>query len=235
MVENSKYQGSELVLFEHAANWKKYFSNQFTPYINGSVLEVGAGLGANTKILHNEKISTWVLLEPDTIMAEKLKEDILQKKLPANCSVQTGTIAGVSEQFDTIIYIDVLEHIENDGEEVLKATRLLKNGGHLIILSPAFQILFSPFDKEIGHFKRYCKKDFKVMKTKNLKLKYSRYLDSLGYFAAFLNKYVLQQKYPSIKQVNFWDKTLIPISKIVDKILFYSFGKSILIVWQKTK
>jgi ubiquinone/menaquinone biosynthesis C-methylase UbiE len=233
MNESFIYPGEELVLFQHATNWKKYFSAQVKDYIKGNVLEVGAGIGSTTFLLNDGSAKLWLMLEPDEKMSAELKMKIETKGLPGNCSLQTGTIDQLSSTFDTIIYIDVLEHIEADAEEMKNAAALLNTGGHIIVLSPAFQFLYSPFDKAIGHYRRYTKKMLRDITPAGLQVNSTRYYDSVGYFAALMNKLFLRQKYPSRKQVMFWDKWLVPVSRISDRVFFHSFGKSIIGVWKK--
>jgi cyclopropane fatty-acyl-phospholipid synthase-like methyltransferase len=233
MSEPFKYPGDELVLFQYATNWKKYFSKQIMPFIKGNVLEVGAGIGSTTQLLNDGSSNQWLMLEPDEKMFEMLGKRIESKEFPANCQLQKGTIDQITSTFDTIIYIDVLEHIENDAEEMKKAAALLNAGGHIIVLSPAFNFLFSPFDKAIGHYRRYNRKMFRKISPDGLQLISNRYYDTVGYFAALMNKLFLRQKYPTLKQVKFWDKWMVPVSRIKDKLLFHSFGKSIIAVWQK--
>src|SRR4026209_306424 len=107
-------------------------------------------MGSTTLLLNDGSAGQWLMLEPDAQLSSQLKSKIETKAFPVNCRLQTGTIDQLSSSFDTIIYIDVLEHIENDREEMKKAAWLLRDGGHLVILSPAFQFLYSPFDKAIG-------------------------------------------------------------------------------------
>jgi ubiquinone/menaquinone biosynthesis C-methylase UbiE len=227
------YPGDELVLFQLATNWKKYFSRSIKRFINGKVLEVGAGIGSTTLLLNDGSATQWLMLEPDEKMSALLKKKIESKEFPANCRLQTGTIGQLGSTFDTIIYIDVLEHIEADAEEMKKAATLLNTGGHIIVLSPAFNHLYSSFDQSIGHFRRYNKKMFRLITPEGLQLISNRYFDTVGYFAALMNKLVLRQKYPTLKQVLFWDKWMVPLSRIKDKLLFHSFGKSIIGVWKK--
>lgn len=234
MTESFKYQGDELELFQHAKNWKKYFSRQIKPFIKGNVLEVGAGIGATTLLLNDGTASKWLMLEPDEQMSNSLKKKIEGKEFPINTQLQAGTIDHLTETFDTIIYIDVLEHIEADAAEMNKAAALLNPGGHIIVLSPAFQFLYNPFDKAIGHYRRYNKRMLKKITGPALQIVSNRYYDSAGYFAALLNKVLLRQKYPTIKQVLFWDRWLVPVSKIADKLSFHSFGKAIIATWKKS-
>lgn len=233
MSDSFKYPGDELVLFQHAKHWKKYFSRQVRPYIKGTVLEVGAGIGSTTLLLNDGSAKQWLMLEPDEQMYLALKEKIGANLFPGNCRLQSGTIDGASTMFDTIIYIDVLEHIEDDAEEMKKAAGLLNEGGHIIVLAPAFQSLYSPFDKAIGHCRRYSKKKLNKIAPAGLKLMSCRYYDSVGYLASVMNKLFLRQKMPSLRQVHFWDRWMVPVSAVTDKICFHSFGKSIIAVWEK--
>src|SRR5438132_12689766 len=109
------YQGSELVLFAGARNWKAYFAAFLRPYIGQRVLEVGAGLGNNIGLLISPLVREWVCLEPDASLADQIQAEIIEGRLPGACRVSTGTIAAIrdSERFDTILYVDVLEHIED--------------------------------------------------------------------------------------------------------------------------
>ncbi len=232
---NYQYIGNELEIFKEATNWKEYVASTASPYIYGKVLEVGAGIGSTTSFLNNSKVTNWTCLEPDAHLFQKLVDRIKETETPVNCSAKNDTIfsIGTDKKFDTIIYVDVLEHIEKDQEEFIEASKHLESQGHLIVLSPAFSFLFSPFDRAIGHYRRYNKAAYKKLSSPEMELQQIKYLDSFGFFASLMNKLLLKQSYPSQKQVNFWDRLLIPISKISDRFFFYSFGKSILGVWRK--
>ena len=235
MSTDYKYPGEELELFEAATNWKNYFAGHISSYLTGKVLEVGAGIGGTTLLLNKGEADYWLLLEPDETMQQILQQKINDKLLPSSCKTVQGTLDSLdkNEKFDCIIYIDVLEHIENDAVELRKATDHLEEGGHLIILSPAFQFLYSPFDKAIGHYRRYNRKTLSAIQPASLTREKIVYLDSIGFFASLLNKILLRQSYPAKRQLRLWDQWMIPISKITDHVLFYSFGKSILVVWKK--
>ena len=140
----------------------------------------------------------------------------------------------MEENFDTIMYLNVLEHIEDDIEEINNALKKLKKNGHLIILVPAHNNLYSKFDEAVGHFKRYEIDFFKQIKIQNLKKQKLIYLDSMGYFLYYLNKLFFKDEiYPSNFKILIWDKLFTPITFIVDRLLMYKFGKNILYVVQK--
>jgi SAM-dependent methyltransferase len=229
------YIGNELELFKHAHNWKNYYASFIKKYLINDVLEVGAGIGETTRSLCDGNQKSWLCVEPD---AELTKEITIKKEsgyLPSFIEIVTNTLEGVdsNRKFDAIIYIDVIEHIENDTDELKKASSFLKPGGHLIVLVPAHNYLYSEFDKSIGHFRRYNKKMLIEVAPKELKQIDLKYLDSLGLLASLANKWFLKQDYPELKQIKFWDNFIIPISKITDILSFYSIGKTVIGIWQK--
>lgn len=224
------YIGSELELFQFAVNWKKYFTSNINKYIAGKVLEVGAGFGVNTKYLFTERVTSWTFIEPDSKLASKIPnytaEIHIEKK------VVIGTIDNLyNEKFDTIIYIDVLEHIEESKNEICKIKEMLSKDGHLIILVPSFQFLYNEFDAHLGHFRRYDKLTLRKEINSNFREKELFYLDSIGLFASIANKYFLKKAYINIKQVMFWDKFLVPVSKVIDKLILRKVGKSLIGVY----
>jgi SAM-dependent methyltransferase len=234
-MKNTKYVGNELGLFKDAVNWKNYWYNEVDKFISGDVLEVGAGIGVNTNLilLNNKNCKSILSLEPDKSLSDQILENLSGdvSKVTINCKY----LNDIPEEmkFDTIVYIDVIEHIEDDCKELVKATSHLKEEGILIILVPAFNFLFSPFDKAVGHYRRYNKKMLSNAipnELTNLKL---FYLDSMGICASLLNKFVLKQPYPTKKQILRYDNVIIPISKLVDKLLFNSLGKSLVGIWKK--
>jgi cyclopropane fatty-acyl-phospholipid synthase-like methyltransferase len=231
----NNYQGNELDLFAKAINWKSYFSSFIKPYLNDKVLEVGAGQGGTTEIFANEiKNRKWTCVEPDTILCEKILYLIADEQLPNNVKVLNGTIDKINnDNFDTILYIDVIEHLERPELEIKKAADLLTSDGYLVILVPAHNYLYSSFDKSIGHKTRYNKKLLKTIIPNSLSKSDVRYLDSVGFLASFMNRMILKQSMPTTKQILFWDGVLVQLSKTIDKLLFYKCGKSLLGVWKK--
>ena len=198
------------------------------------MLEVGAGNGSTTKILWNKSVTKWICLEPDHKLFLSLKTKLDKKNLPHNCELHHGILSSIkSKTFDCIAYIDVLEHIKDDGEELRQTTELLSSNGKLIILSPAYNWLFSPFDKSIGHVRRYNYDSLKTLESKSLKLTHYEYLDSVGIILSLLNKVALKQTYPTKKQIMIWDKFVVPLSKIIDPFVARSFGKSIIGIYTK--
>jgi SAM-dependent methyltransferase len=229
------YKGGELELFARARNWKAYWISALRNHIHGSVLEVGAGIGANTLLLRNGAENRWVCLEPDPQLAAVLEQKTdTSTNLPA-VEVRQGTVAslGPGEIFDTILYIDVLEHIEEDRQEVEQASNHLAAGGHLIVLSPAYTWLFSPFDQALGHYRRYTAGKLKELTPPALRVTKAIYLDSIGLLASAANRFFLKQSLPNPRQIYWWDTCLVRCSRILDPLTAYRFGKSVACIWER--
>lgn len=227
------YVGSELNLFAGATTWKSYVRLHLRPYLSGDILEVGAGIGASTATFCDGTQRRWVCLEPDRDLADRIKSNLPAEL--ANCEVVVGTLSdlGPGDQFDSILYMDVLEHIEADAAELARAASHLRPNGFLAVLSPAFPWLFTPFDAAIGHFRRYTKNSLRSITPQGLREVKCIYLDSAGLLASLGNKLFLRAPIPSKAQIQFWDRTMVPISRYADRALNHAIGKSILGVWQK--
>jgi SAM-dependent methyltransferase len=222
-----EYAGSELGLFEKAVNWKRYWRAQIAPFVHGSVLEAGAGIGSNTRLLAGLAYRSWTCLEPDGALAARIE-------LPtASHRKITGTIADLRGSFDTIMYIDVLEHIEDDAAEMARAAARLSPGGHLIVLAPAHAFLYAPFDAAVGHFRRYCRASLRKAAPARLRESKMVYLDAAGLMASAGNRLLLRQSMPTERQILAWDRLMIPISRVIDPVFGHRLGKSVLGVWQR--
>jgi len=230
-----RYAGSELELFADARNWKNYFCGKLRPYLGEEVVEVGAGLGSTSRLLSKGLEKRWLCLEPDAALARAIEGRVRAGELPACCEVQVRTLAELDagERFDTILYIDVLEHIEDDRAELATAARFLRPGGRLAVLSPARQFLFSDFDRAIGHHRRYDKRGLRAVVPEGLEEERVFYLDSAGMLASMANRFLLRQSSPSAKQIQTWDRLLVPISRVLDRLLAHRLGKSIVGIWRK--
>ena len=144
----------------------------------------------------------------------------------------TSVLEGTGS-FDTILYLEVLEHIADDRAELARAARLLSPRGHLIVLGPAHQFLFSRFDAAIGHYRRYNRKVLRALTPPDCVFEASMMLDSAGFFASMANRLLLSAPLPSKRQIAVWDKLLVPVSRVLDRMTGYRFGKSVVAVWRK--
>lgn len=229
-----EYPGGELGIFASARNWKSYYSRLLRPYIAGRVLEVGAGIGGTMPALWNSAVSDWLCLEPDPSLALELVER-LRNFRNAKVGSQIGTLEDLSPDrfFDCILYIDVLEHIRDDREELRRAAKRLNRGGRLIVLAPAFQFLFTAFDRAVGHERRYTRASLSRVFPSELQKDELFYADSIGALLSLSNKLLLKKSLPTLGQILFWDRVVVPISRVVDPLMGRRFGRSVIAVYSE--
>lgn len=223
-----EYVGCELDLFAKAVNWKRYWRSCIEPYVGGDVLEVGAGIGANTRILSDLPHRSWTCLEPDRTLVSRIEMG------PGYCA-RLGTTCQLtpSDRFDSILYVDVLEHIEDDRAELDRAAAHLNPGGHVVVLAPAHQFLYTPFDRAVGHFRRYSRSMLRAAAPPRLHEVKVVYMDSVGMLASAANRFLLGQSMPNENQILTWDRLMVPLSRGLDPLLLNRVGKSVIGVWRR--
>ena len=227
-MSNLKYDGFELEYFDNSNNFRKYQLNLIKKFLKNNTAEVGPGRGGFVNY-YKKYCKFLYLIEPDKKLCGLLKKKYPNKKI----IIKNSTINKIQTKFDTIMYFDVLEHIQNDLKEVLSAKKRLKKNGCLIFSVPAFQIFYNNFDKSVGHYKRYNKEDFITIASKtNLKIEKILYYDSFGLLLIIFSKIFNISNKNLGKNIKIWN-FLIPFSKILDVLTFNKFGKSLLCVFKK--
>lgn len=219
-----------------ATRWKTYFAGKIKEYLGESVLEVGAGLGVNILYLWGPRQKRWTSLEPDPQLVNRIPETLAAQPWADRVETHLGMLLDLPPvpAYDSILYIDVLEHIEHDGEELNETQKRLNPGGNIIVLSPACPFVYTGFDKSLGHYRRYNKASLKACSPAGAKLQRLFHLDSIGLFASVANKLVLHQSAPpSVSQILFWDRYLVTASMIIDRLIGFQAGKTIVAIWTK--
>lgn len=229
-----RYLGQELELFRAAQQWKRYLRDWTRPAISGSVLEVGAGLGATTRALCGGAARAWLALEPDPELAEAARASFARDPLPLQPELVCGTLEALppERRFDTILYVDVLEHIADDAGELRRAAGHLRAGGALIALCPAYPWLYSEFDRALGHHRRYSARALRALSPPGLRLARLEHLDACGLLASLGNKLLLRRALPTRAQVWVWDRLLVRASQRLDPWLGRRVGKTLAAEWR---
>jgi hypothetical protein len=222
-------QEFEFAPLEYARNYRRALVAEFSPFLHGNVLEVGAGVGHITALLNIvPTVKRVVALEPETQFRERLSRII-----PSNCVVH-GTISDVRENgWNAIVCVNVLEHIENDVHE-LRAyrARLQEEHGCLCLFVPARQELYAPIDRDFGHYRRYDKPNLaEKLQRAGFETVRLTYFNSVGYFIWWLNfKVVKHRRFEPAKIVVF-DRFIFPLIHAAEsKLVRPPFGQSLLAV-----
>lgn len=193
------------------------------------VLDFGAGSGSLTEIWR--EVSG---VAPDCVELDPTLRAILVRK-GFNAVPNLASLAG---NYDFIYSSNTLEHILNDDEILLQLTSLLTPGGIIGIYVPAFPMLFTDFDKSVGHFRRYRRHALiRKLEAAGTSVRYCSYSDSVGFFATAILKLIgfsFHQAPSTSKMMKIYDRCLLPISTVLDQVGFRFFlGKNLLIIARK--
>jgi len=217
----------------YLVNYNKHIVNLFCKYLSGvgSVIDFGAGSGALADIFTQKYDKRPLCIEIDS----KFKMILNLKGFSV-----FEDIDKISEEVSFIYSSNVLEHIEDDISALKELNAKLMYGGYLAVYVPAFQMLYSEFDLMAGHYRRYQKLELlKKMEEANFEIVDVRYVDSVGFIIwallKLLGKFSLTtESHSQPSKLLFYDKYILPITKILDLILFRNlFGKNILIVGRR--
>lgn len=227
------YMGRELELFAAAHRWRAYWGSKVAPFLGQRVLEVGAGIGSNALALHRAGLADWLAVEPDPELADRFLERTAA--LQPRPRVHRGTLESLRGEapFDAALYIDVLEHLDDDADEVARAAACLRPGGHLLALSPGHPSLYSAFDKAIGHVRRYTLKGLEQLVGRHCTVIAAMHLDSVGALLSLGNRMLLHAAEPTRRQLAFWNGVCVPLSRLVDPLVGHRLGRSVLVVGRR--
>jgi glycosyltransferase involved in cell wall biosynthesis/precorrin-6B methylase 2 len=209
--------------------------NTLSPFIGEEVLEVGAGLGLITQMLVDDgkKVTA---LEPDAGLFSRFSENLKSSGANGYCMTLNeylGTVAP-DASFDTILYVNVLEHIGDDIGELKTALRAMKPDAKVVIFVPAAPRLYGTMDWISGHFRRYRMNELKsVASMAGLKIVECRAFDPIGALPYWLMYRLLKSRTLSNSSVTLYDKIIIPLSAAIPaSVIRRTGGKNLILVGQ---
>jgi len=135
-------------------------------------------------------------------------------------------------KFDTVFSLNVLEHVKNEKQFIENCKKLLKPGGQVVILVPAFNILYNRLDTNLYHYRRYTKKSLNQVMSEQFEIKKTSYFNLMGIPAWYISGKLFRDNVMKKGKVDLYNK-LVPIFKIIDKITLKKVGLSVISVGQK--
>jgi len=235
-----EYVGKDLEAMDFAVNYHRWILEIIKPFLGEHLVEVGAGTGAFSELLLETKPKTLSLVEPST-MVEDLRNNLRRKDTTTEIQIFHDIFAAVAARLksenapDSIIYINVLEHIEDDSAELKTVWETLREKGRIFIFVPALPALFSEFDRRIGHFRRYRKTEIEEKcRAAQLRVVHSRYFDVTGIFPWLVKYRLMKSITMESTAVQLYDKFVVPVAKPLESFLPPPIGKNLLVIAEKT-
>lgn len=208
-----------------ASNYICWIVDLCRPHLGQRILEIGAGKGDFSE--HFSKHSHVYVTE----ISSRSKRELLTRFKDSE-RVQVAEVDLFSPQqsmkFDSVVMINVLEHIEQDEEVLRGVQRLLNPGGSIVLYVPAHWLLYSRFDNQIGHFRRYTSREVEgILTSAGFRQVSSRYVNSIGAIGWFVVCRVLRRKASEKSSVALMDKVVIPVVRKVESRVRLPFGISV--------
>ena len=232
MPKNKPYKGHDLEILADLPNYYSWIIEKFRPWLNGRIMEIGTGIGTISKLIFDDA-DQLVLVEPSSHLTDYLPSSITKSKKVSiyNQTLEQRLPQMTNQSCDTIIMVNVLEHIEDDGAAIKALHRVLKPGGHLLLFVPALQYLYSELDREHGHFRRYhlAPLEYKL-NVHGFKIQDSRYFDIVGVFPWWLINTLGKKTEFNPAMAKFYDRYFIPVTKFLERFISRPFGKNIIII-----
>jgi len=227
---NANTADFEFAALNEARNYREALIKEFGASLRGNVIEIGAGIGQITGLLRElPQISRLVSIEPDAAFTARFRAAHPEVELIEGTIEQAP--AGVD--WDGILSINVLEHIEADEAELGRYARALSaRHGALCLFVPARPEIYAPIDKDFGHFRRYTRPELrKKLRAAGFEIERLSYFNWVGYFAWWVNFCLLKKREFEVAKVRAFDRAIFPIVHSLESSLIRPpFGQSLLAI-----
>lgn len=229
------YEGlSNLHLMAKAWNYNSWMFRSVLPWVGGRVLEIGAGIGTFTEFLLDRGHVTSTEMDEECLaeLSRRFRDMPTVEVRHLDIACVDGEAANVlaREGFDTVLCLNVLEHLPDD-VRALKNIRKIAPKGTLLLVVPALPILYGVEDRAVGHFRRYSKGEAgEKLRAAGYHAEKIFYFNSLGAVFWFLKNRVLKTPPTTAGNVAFYDRYVVPFLARVEGILPAPFGQSLVIV-----
>lgn len=211
-----------------AVNHRRWFVELAIPYLGDHPIEVGSGLGdyALEWAPHFQRF-TATEADPDRLL-------LLKERLDGHASIDVRELLLPTEErasYTGAVSYNVLEHIEDHVGALRSMARLVRPGGRVVLIVPAFMFAMSPVDVATGHVRRYTRKSMRAAMTEAgltiEKLKYANALGLIGYYMATSLFKLTPKEGPMVK---FYDRFVLPVTKFAETLVRPPFGQSVFVV-----
>jgi glycosyltransferase involved in cell wall biosynthesis len=187
------------------------------PYLGQRIIEIGSGTANISRQIPRRESLTVSDRDEEYLrllsLAFRDQDNVEVLKLDLNCA---GDFEDVAQRYDTVLCLNVLEHIRDDRTALKRMASLLEPGGRLVLQVPQHQGLFGEMDKALGHFRRYDVHDLRdKLTTAGFEVEHLQNFNAVGILGWYLNVRLLGRKEMSKVQLKLFD-SLVPILQRIE-------------------
>lgn len=218
-----------------AKNYFAWQSRLVVRELGRRVIEVGCGIGNFTGLLLGRELI--IALDREEACVESLRE-----RFPGRGNLHALTCEPGSHAFrdlarfqpDSVICVNVLEHIEDDRAALRAMAEVVAPGGIIVLLVPAFDALYGPIDRNLGHYRRYRRGSLvELARTAGLEIRKLHYVNAVGFFGWWINARLLKRETQSDGQIAVFDRWIVPVLSVIEGAIAPPFGQSLLAVLRR--
>ena len=223
---------------ERMARARNYFAWQgrlILPELGRRVVEVGCGIGNFTGSLLDRETVIAVDKHPGCIERFRARYPNQKNLHSIACDVTNREFSEIARfRPDSCICLNVLEHIEDHQQALRRMASILVPGGIIVLLLPAFEALYGPIDRNLGHHRRYNRNSVtRLARASGLGVKKAHYVNSIGFFGWWMNARVLKRQAQSAGQIEIFDRFVVPVLSRLEHWAPPPFGQSLFVVLEK--
>jgi SAM-dependent methyltransferase len=225
------YQGQDLEALSDLPNYHAWILDDFAPYLRGRSVEIGAGVGTIARKIAR-LVDSLEVIEPANNLHDALERTLAGSGVTIHQgSVEDWLTTTQPGSWDSIVMVNVLEHIADDQKALDELRPMLRPGGHLLLFVPALPSLFSRMDAVLGHYRRYGLTELKAKTAKSgFTVQLAGYRDILGVPAWGLVHRLMGRTTFDRQAVQFYDRFGVPATRRLERLGRAPFGKNILLV-----
>lgn len=219
-----------------AKNYFAWQSRLVLRELGQRVIEVGCGIGN----------FTGMLLDREMVVALDVEEpclEVLRQRYAGRPNLHVLACDLADPAFrdlrhfapDSCVCLNVLEHVEDDARALAAMAAVLAPGGTVMLLVPAFQSLYGPIDRNLGHYRRYRRGDIgRLARATGLSTARMHYMNFAGFWGWWANAHLFRREQQSKRQIAFFDRWVVPLQSAMESIAAPPVGQSLFAVLRKT-
>jgi len=209
-----------LEVFSHTPRLNRWLFSKLAPHVRGDVLEIGSGIG-NLSGLVADAAASAVLTDVEPRYLDALRRTFAARPrvsvVPYDLeAAPPAEIAG--RAFDTIVAVNVIEHVKDDAALVRRLAALLRPGGKLVVCVPACPFAYGSLDRALGHHRRYTRRSLRaLLEGAGLRPAPPAYMNGLGLVGWTVHGRLLRRRQLSPRQVQLFER-LVPLLALEDRV-----------------